>query len=180
MCEYCGCREISVIGDYTEEHIDIVNHLTALRAAVESGGPEQLAAAVRGMAGALDPHTLREEAGLFTVLREEEEFLTHVEALCAEHVTLAGLLAQIAAGEHDVFHHFEDLLRDHILKEENGIFPAAAVTLTGDQWDRVVDGMAAVQVQAAALAAGDGGYSSGTIEIEPHGHSATQIPQPLQ
>ena len=29
-----------------------------------------------------------------------------------------------------------DLLREHINKEENGLFPAAAIALDGDAWDR--------------------------------------------
>lgn len=179
MCEYCGCREITVIGRYTLEHEAIVNLLTELRTAsqavageaagpADAAGRARLRAAAQAMAGALDPHTVGEEQGLFAVLREDPDFEPHVKALCAEHVHLDAQLASVAAGEPAAYERFEHALRAHIDKEENGLFPAAAVAVSGEQWEQIV----------ASLDALD--HSSGTIEIEPHGHSATHSPHPLQ
>ena len=33
---------------------------------------------------------------------------------------------------------FEDALRDHIDKEDNGLFPAANIAISGEDWERVV------------------------------------------
>ena len=78
-----------------------------------------------------------EETGLFTVLAEDLEFTDHVHGLCGEHLTLGRLLDRIEAGSHDLFPDFEQLLRAHIDREENGLFPAAAIAFAGPEWERV-------------------------------------------
>ena len=37
----------------------------------------------------------------------------------------------------DLFPRFEDALREHINREDNGLFPAAAIHLGGPEWDEV-------------------------------------------
>ena len=61
---------------------------------------------------------------------------TGVGAAC-EHGDLDVMLRRIAAGEHDLFPDFEILLRDHNDKEDNSLFPAAAIWLGGDEWVEV-------------------------------------------
>ena len=85
----------------------------------------------------LDPHTTGEEQGLFAELRLNQEFAAHVDALCAEHREIDARLARVARGDHAEVDALENLLRRHIDKEENGIFPAAAVELDGAAWDRI-------------------------------------------
>ncbi|MHA6510320.1 MULTISPECIES: hemerythrin domain-containing protein [unclassified Tessaracoccus] len=117
------------------EHVEIVNACGQLRRAVVDGGdvPEH----ARALALLLGPHTQSEEVGLFTVMKRRDEFADHVSILCGEHRSLDELLAAIAAGDHSLMDVFEDALRDHIDKEDNGLFPAAALGLDGDEWAEI-------------------------------------------
>jgi hemerythrin-like domain-containing protein len=135
MCSYCGCADLEVIGRFMAEHEHIVNHLGELRRSL--GDEPRRLAAVEQLAAHLDPHVTAEEAGLFTVMARDELFTDHIGALCAEHDELDGLLARIGAGQVEHFAHFERLLREHIDREDNGLFPAAAIHLGGPEWAEV-------------------------------------------
>lgn len=137
MCSYCGCDSIEVIGRFMAEHVEIINANGELRAAVHSGNAEALEAARSVVAGLLWPHTVAEEAGLFQVMARDEVYASHIAGLCAEHATLATHLAAITPGNKAAMARFEDELRDHIDKEDNGLFPAAAIALDGPQWIEV-------------------------------------------
>lgn len=75
--------------------------------------------------------------GLFAELRLEPEFAEHVEGLCAEHEELGGRLERILTGDLTGIDALEHLLRRHIDREDNAIFPAAAIALDGAAWQRV-------------------------------------------
>lgn len=137
MCSYCGCRSITIIGQFSNEHDDIIDHLTALRTACAAGDLAAVEAAARQMEHVLHPHTHTEEVTLFAEMRKDEEFTEHIDGLCAEHTDLDAVLDLIKAGAHDRFHEFENALRVHIDREENGLFPASAIALDGEQWDRI-------------------------------------------
>ena len=138
MCGYCGCESVEVIGRFMREHVDIINATGDLRRSAEADDPARVRAAATTLRGLLDPHTVAEETGLFAVLAEDLEFTDHVHGLCGEHLTLGQLLDRIEAGSHDLFPDFEQLLRAHIDREENGLFPAAAIAFAGPEWERVV------------------------------------------
>ena len=137
MCSYCGCDSIEVIGRFMAEHVEIINANGELRAAVHSGNAEALEAARSVVAGLLWPHTVAEEAGLFQVMARDEVYASHIASLCAEHESLAVHLAAITAGDSAAMALFENELRDHIDKEDNGLFPAAAIALGGAEWIEV-------------------------------------------
>jgi len=139
MCSYCGCQSISVIGRFMAEHEEIVNLAGNLRRAGADGGPEAVDRELEHVLSHLHPHTGAEEVGLFTVLRRNPDFVDHVDQLCAEHTSLEALASQIRAGRHELIEQFVDDLREHINKEENGLFPAAAIELDGPDWLEVVD-----------------------------------------
>lgn len=155
MCSYCGCDSIEVIGRFMSEHVEIINATGALRAAVASGEAAALEATRVVVAGLLWPHTVAEEAGLFTVMARDEVYADHIAMLCGEHETLEGLLNAITPGDGAAMARFEDALREHIDKEDNGLFPAAAIALDGPDW---------VEVHAITPHSHDGG--------EPHVHAA--------
>ena len=136
MCSYCGCRSISVIARFTAEHDEIVNGAGELRRAIDAGDHVAAVDAASRLKGLLDPHTGDEERTLFAELAKQAEFTDHVRQLCAEHRDLDEQLAGLRAGDVDAMNRFYDLLREHINKEENGLFPAAAIALDGDAWDR--------------------------------------------
>ncbi|HSO69001.1 MAG TPA: hemerythrin domain-containing protein [Arachnia sp.] len=124
-----------MIGRFMNEHVEIVNACGQLRRAVVDGG--DVPGHARTLALLLGPHTQSEEVGLFTVMKRRDEFADHVTTLCGEHRSLDELLAAIAAGDHSLMDAFEDALRDHIDKEDNGLFPAAALGLDGDEWTEI-------------------------------------------
>lgn len=137
MCSYCGCESIPVVGRFMAEHTDIVNAAGRLHAAAATGDLELAREHVATVAALLHPHTGAEEIGLFTVLRQQPEFTDHVDTLCAEHSVLDALLMDIAGGNLQATSKFVGLLRRHIDKEDNGLFPAAAIALDGEEWEQV-------------------------------------------
>lgn len=138
MCSYCGCDSIEVIGRFMAEHVEVINAAGELRAAVHTGDAVAVAAAKEHAASLLWPHTEAEESGLFSVMATQDEFAEHIAILCGEHVTLAAQLAAITPGDDAAMGAFEDTLREHIDKEDNGLFPAAAIALGGADWEDVL------------------------------------------
>ena len=138
MCSYCGCRANTVIARYSAEHDEIINAMGILRRAARAGDGEGTGIAARDLVALLDPHTAREERSLFAELRLAAEFTEHVDGLCAEHRENDVALARVTAGDRAAVAVLEDILRRHIDKEENGLFPAAVIALDGPAWERVV------------------------------------------
>ncbi len=136
MCSYCGCESIRVVGRFMAEHVAIINACGALRRACVGDG-DDVGPAVDRLRDLLEPHTHAEEVGLFAVLAADPEFTEHVRSLCAEHGSLDGLLQEIRCGRWEAVGPFERALRAHIDREENGLFPAAAIALAGPGWEDV-------------------------------------------
>ena len=137
MCEYCGCRSIDLIGRFSEEHYSVVDRLGMLGRAVATY--DQALVTVEGMALAnlLWPHTKAEEAGLFHEMRKDPDFTATIDSLCGEHSSLDEQLERILDGDLAEYPAFEVALRNHIDHEENGLFPAAAVSIDGDTWEAI-------------------------------------------
>ncbi|GGN12676.1 hemerythrin-like domain-containing protein [Actinoplanes campanulatus] len=141
MCEYCGCQSVAAIDELTREHDLVVNMIGDVRAAHIAGDVDRMAAVARRISAVLGPHTEVEEHGLFPLLADD--FPDHVAALEQEHRRIEKVLGAAAtATPHDAawprqLIEILDLLRDHILKEQDGVFPAALTTLSGEDWDRV-------------------------------------------
>ena len=138
MCSYCGCRDISLIGRFMAEHEEIVNVAGVLHRASEGNDPHDVRQALEHTIAHLHPHTTAEEQGLFAVLRRNPDFTDHVDTLCAEHASLDALGERILAGETDLIDRYFNELRDHINKEENGLFPAAAIEMDGPDWEEAI------------------------------------------
>lgn len=120
-----------------DEHVSIVNALGDLRRAIQSAEESAIRTAASGLAGLLGPHAHAEEVGLFTVMARDDEFTEHIASLCAEHASLDAALIAIAEGSWDGFLAFERALRNHIDREDNGLFPAAAIAFAGPEWTEV-------------------------------------------
>ncbi len=82
-------------------------------------------------------HNKLEEDGLFEALMPNEEFGESLEKLRFEHDEIDGLVVRIISGEVALIVELEMLLRNNISNEENGLFPASAVTLDGNVWDQI-------------------------------------------
>ncbi len=137
MCEYCGCRDIPLIGRLSEEHYEAVDALGVLRRAIAAADAAQVADAVALLSAHLFPHNDSEEAGLFHELAQDEYFEPTVTELIDQHRQFRGLIERIAAGEWDAYAPLEEALRHHIDREENGLFPATAVAVDGTTWEEI-------------------------------------------
>lgn len=173
MCSYCGCSELSLIGRYMAEHEEIINRCGDLRRAVDAGDADAVDTARTHLADLLTPHTVSEERSLFAVLREDEMFTHEVDSLCGEHDALDELLAAVTAGDPASATAFEDRLRIHIDREDNSLFPASAVSLTGPDWDRITDLDEQVDYSAAAMPDHPGHVSPGGAGTGGAGHPTT-------
>lgn len=158
MCEYCGCQSVPAIAELTAEHDRVVDLIGQVRGADRRGDLDNMIELSRRISAVLGPHTLVEEHGLFPAMATD--FPEQIAALEAEHRRIEAVLGEasdptVSAGATwparliDVL----TLLREHILKEQDGVFPAALSTLSTAQWDRVSE------VRDAAAAAD---FSAGT------------------
>jgi hemerythrin-like domain-containing protein len=156
MCEYCGCQEIAVIGELTREHDAVVALISQVQSALASQRLQDVVEICRQISSILAPHTVVEEQGLFPEMADE--FPDHIEALRSEHRDIERVLDEATRGGPDdptwpdrlrgaLF-----LLREHILKEQDGVFPAALVALDSDQWERIEAVRAQLVAAASALA----------------------------
>ncbi|MFJ9460699.1 hemerythrin domain-containing protein [Kitasatospora sp. NPDC101447] len=141
MCEYCGCQALATIRDLTAEHDAVVNLIGAVRTAHHDGDAPGMAAAARAIAAVLRPHTEVEERGLFPFMAVE--FPDHIAVLEAEHRHIEAVLGEAAGGtptDPTWPRRLLDTLgrlRAHILKEQDGVFPAALAQLSGEEWEAV-------------------------------------------
>jgi hypothetical protein len=150
MCEYCGCQQIATIAELYREHDDVAAQVGLVRSALAGERLGEVAAGCRKILAILDPHTVVEEEGLFPEMTDE--FPDHIEALRSDHREIEKVLGEAADGPPDdptwpdrllkALH----LLGQHILKEQDGVFPAALIALDPDQWERIE----AIRAQNAA------------------------------
>lgn len=169
MCEYCGCQDLVSIGELTREHDAVVAEIAGVRAFLRDHDVDGAAKAARRIAEILGPHTAVEERGLFPLMRQE--FPEHIEALEREHRVIEDVLAEAGDGTPTdpswptrLLSALE-LLRDHILKEQDGVFPAALSVLDTEGWELVE----AVRARARS-AVGHDGPARGGDEGATHTH----------
>jgi hemerythrin-like domain-containing protein len=141
MCEYCGCQEIAVIAELTAEHDAVVSAIGSLRQQLSAGDLPAVAGTCRRISDLLGPHTHVEEEGLFPAMAGS--FPEHVDALRSEHRQIEAVLSECADEVPDDptwparLTHTIHLLREHILKEQDGVFPAALASLSSTEWERI-------------------------------------------
>lgn len=139
MCEYCGCQQIAAIDELTREHDAVVAATALVRSRLETGRTDEVASLCRYMLAVLAPHTEVEEQGLFPAMAAE--FPDHVQQLRSEHEHIHAVLTEASEAIHtdptlpDRLVEMMFLLREHILKEQDGVFPAALMSLSPAQWD---------------------------------------------
>lgn len=141
MCEYCGCQAVTAIDDLTREHDLVVSLISEVRTAHAATDTARLAELARQITSVLEPHTYVEEHGLFPALAAD--FPDQVTALQADHRHIEAVLGEAAGGAPadpgwpGRLVETLDMLRDHILKEQDGVFPAALANLNPEDWDAV-------------------------------------------
>jgi len=141
MCEYCGCQQIASIAELYREHDGVVAIIGQIHGSLAGDRLEDVAENCRQILAILAPHTVVEEEGLFPEM--SQEFPDHIDALRSEHREIEKVLGEATGGVPDdptwpdrlvgvLF-----LLREHILREQDGVFPAALAALDADQWERI-------------------------------------------
>ena len=120
---YCGCRSISLVGRFMDEHEDIVNAAGILHRASDGTDSHGVRESLEDTITLLHPHTTAEEQGMFAVLRRNPDFTDHVDVLCAEHAALDEMAERIRSGETGLIDRFVSELRDHINKERTACSP---------------------------------------------------------
>jgi hemerythrin-like domain-containing protein len=142
VCEYCGCQSLASIDELTREHDEVVRLISHLRPAHQDGDVARMARTAREIATVLGPHTQVEEHGLFPAMAGD--FPEQIAALEAEHRRIEAVLVEAADGGTPPDPLWPDrlleamaMLRDHILKEQDGVFPAALANLSTEEWEAV-------------------------------------------
>lgn len=153
MCEYCGCAEVPAIAALIAEHDEIRAVARDASRAARSGDRATAAAAAERLLSLLAPHTRIEEEGLFPVMAGE--FADHVASLEADHDRIETALARAAdpgCDDPDWAIALDAALADlftHILREQDGLFPASLAVLRPADWE-TLDG---VRVRVTTVAA---------------------------
>lgn len=132
---------MTAINDLTREHDMVVTLIGEVRAAHALTDTARMAELARQITSVLEPHTHVEERGLFPVLAAD--FPDQVTALQVEHRHIEAVLGEAADGAPADpawparLVETLDMLRDHILKEQDGVFPAALANLNPEDWDAI-------------------------------------------
>jgi iron-sulfur cluster repair protein YtfE (RIC family) len=127
-----------LIRDYIAEHERATNLGGDAVRAIDRGELAEAGALLGALAAELRPHWQAEENGLFAVMGRDELVAEHIRPLVREHRQLEELLGAVNLSdpvdrERVRAAVFE--LREHIAKEEDGLFPASLIALSGDDWD---------------------------------------------
>jgi hemerythrin-like domain-containing protein len=146
MCEYCGCQAVTVIAELTREHDRALDAVRAAEQAATAGDLGAARVALLDLELVLAPHTAVEERGLFPAMARE--FPDQVHALEQEHRRFEQVCAQLQGepppdGWAAAVGTAMSALRGHILKEQDGVFPAALSVLGTADWQAVEDARAA-------------------------------------
>lgn len=146
MCHYCGCRQIPLIRDYIAEHDRAREAGDSCLRAVGHGDLALARHQLGRMAAELEAHWRGEEAGIFTVMSaRDSSYADYVAPLIEEHRELSALLARIDLSVPADVHALReavDELAEHISKEEDSLFPASLIELSGADWDAAMDAWA--------------------------------------
>jgi hemerythrin-like domain-containing protein len=159
MCEYCGCQQIDQIAELTAEHDRLRELSRELVQACEAADLDAARELAELMLAVLGPHTVVEEEGLFPELAADHG--DHIAALETEHERIHAALEGLfrdrpsALWPQDTVAALH-LLFEHILKEQDGLFPAALGTLTPHGWAHVASARdaASAALHTAVLATG--------------------------
>lgn len=140
VCEYCGCRQVEPLAELMDEHLAILDDAGEAERLLSHRRYDEAATRLVRLRERLAVHAAREEAGVFTALKDLGEFTDEIDDLTREHRELDGVLRDTDLRADDVTERVRALLahlREHIDREDNGIFPVTVVTLGAAGWDTV-------------------------------------------
>jgi hemerythrin-like domain-containing protein len=159
MCEDCGCQQIATIAELYREHNAVVELVGRIQGSLRDHAAEDVATSCREILNILAPHTVVEEEGLFPEMTDE--FPEQIQLLRSEHRAIEKVLGEAADGFPvdptwpDRLLGVLQMLREHILKEQDGVFPAALFVLDADQWERIEALRAQISTTTTTMAANE-------------------------
>ena len=124
-----------------DEHSALIDEAHQVRQALSDGDQTLAMSRLGRLVVHLGRHVRREEAGVFTALRDKGEFLDELAELEAEHRQFDDVISALHATAPDFVEAVTQLLDDlgeHVEREDLGIFPVSVVTLGAAGW-AVVD-----------------------------------------
>ena len=134
MCDYCGCREVGVIGERSDDHEQLVDLAARIRRELGRDRAEA-ATALAELQSRLRLHLEREEEGIFRQLAVEPGFDGYLADLEGDHrEARQGLLSVdplAELSEATVRAGLEEL-EAHITREEQDLFPACRMLLSAE------------------------------------------------
>ncbi|MFC8246227.1 hemerythrin domain-containing protein [Streptomyces chartreusis] len=141
MCDYCGCQSLATIDELTRKHERVVALISHVLDAWREGAIVRMAELAREITSVLGRHAQVEEHGPFPA--PAGEFPEKIAAPEAEHRCVEAVLAE-ADGSFLTDPDWPDrlmeamaMLRDHIIEEQDGAFPAALANLGTEEWEAV-------------------------------------------
>lgn len=138
MCDYCDCRSHPEIAALSNDHEQLIEMLARLMRAVEADDAAAATAVGEELHKVLDVHAAREERGVFDQLRRVDAPHEYVAMFEHDHHAIHALLHERPSADwRDRACELVGLLRDHILREETDLFPAAHQMLVPTQWDAI-------------------------------------------
>lgn len=138
MCEYCGCRQIEPLAELMDEHLALLDLAGDVRRHLVDARLEEALTLLQRAGTLLDQHARREEDGIFTALRETNEFVDELDDLTGEHGDFHVRIAALGLSDTRLAASIDALLTElteHIDREDLGIFPVSVVTLGAAGWD---------------------------------------------
>ncbi|SNQ50671.1 conserved hypothetical protein [Frankia canadensis] len=144
MSDYCWCLATPAIEELIREQDELVELSALARAACRCGDLDALVECVTAISVLFGAHAEVEEGGLFPPMAAE--FPEQIAVLQGEHRRIAAVLAGATDGTARTDPAWPaqitkalTLLRRHIVKEQEGLFPAALTVLTSDEWERLAE-----------------------------------------
>lgn len=139
MCEHCGCETFGPIQDLHADHERILQAIDRIDDQLTGGDGSALTREVKALLTLMRTHNGKEEAGIYTMLIENDP--RYVASLALEHQLIDNDLrasAHTSEGRARVARAVRRL-RDHIFMEEQDTYPYAFQTLSTAQWHFVDD-----------------------------------------
>lgn len=151
MCDYCDCRSIPEIGALSLDHERVLSTMGKLRHLTASpmlqSSREEMYRLLEALQAELEPHTRREEVGVYSVFREVGLDFDYSKRFVDDHTDIADLLAR-SFDDHTVVNELLARLDRHLLEEESDVFPAARQLFSGADWAEVERRLVAAELVA--------------------------------
>ena len=142
MCDYCECRTHQQIASLSDDHEVLLEVLGSLDTAVATADGERARELLADLHHRLDAHAAREEHGVFTQLRRVVRDDDYVAMFERDHQHLHQLLDDTAGNDWQrPSAELVAALREHILREETDLFPAAHQMLEPRDWGAIDDAL---------------------------------------